>query len=133
MQKNELLASIKYGIMQRNPEAEVILFGSRVKGDYHSNSDWDILVLTKEKVTYELERDFRQPIFDLELDTGTVISLMVYSKHDWQRLKEVRFGSISSQKLESFISSPGFIYDGFSLYCRTTATLSTGYSLAFSQ
>ena len=89
MHRNELLANIKRGIMQRDPEAEVILFGSRARDDYRFDSDWDILVLTKKEVTYELERDFRDPIFDLELDTGEVISLMVYSKRDWQRLQEV--------------------------------------------
>lgn len=89
MQKNELLAHIKRGILQRDPEAEVILFGSRAREDERSDSDWDILVLTKKEVTYELERDFRDPIFELELDTGEVISLMVYSKDDWQRLQGV--------------------------------------------
>jgi len=89
MNRKQLLANIKQAIHQRDPDAEIILFGSRVRGDHHTDSDWDILILTNEAITYELESEFRDPIFDLELDTGEVISMLVYSKKDWDRLQDV--------------------------------------------
>lgn len=48
------------------------------------DSDWDILVITpRERITLDYESDLRDPIFDIELDTGQNISLLVYSKSDW--------------------------------------------------
>ena len=32
----------------------IILFGSRVRRDYREDSDWDILLVTEEKVKYDI-------------------------------------------------------------------------------
>ncbi len=32
---------------------KIILFGSRARGDYKEESDWDILIVTKEKISNE--------------------------------------------------------------------------------
>ena len=37
---------------------KLILFGSRARGDYKPNSDWDILIVTKDKLLKELEDEF---------------------------------------------------------------------------
>jgi len=84
MDRNEILHRIKAGITNKDPNAEVYLYGSRARGDNHADSDWDILVITsKDKITFDYESDLRDPIFDLELETSEVISLLVYSKSDW--------------------------------------------------
>lgn len=44
----------KYGIKID----KIILFGSRARGDYKPNSDWDILIVTKDKLLKELEDEF---------------------------------------------------------------------------
>ena len=44
----------KYGI-----EIEkIILFGSRARGDYKEDSDWDVLVITKEKTDWKTRKKF---------------------------------------------------------------------------
>lgn len=84
MERSEILKRIKIGIASRDPKAEVYLFGSRARGDNRKDSDWDILVISpKEKITFDYESELRDPIIDLELDSGEVISLLVYSKKDW--------------------------------------------------
>lgn len=64
--------------------AEVILFGSRARGDERKESDWDILILTDYAVDIETERNFRYKLYDLELETGEAFSVFVYSKSDWK-------------------------------------------------
>jgi len=75
---------IKFNISEVDPEARVILYGSRARGDARKNSDWDILVLTDYPVTWQIEKKFRDHLYDLELETEEILSLFVYSKKDWE-------------------------------------------------
>ncbi len=74
---------IKLNISEVDPNAEVILYGSRARGDAKKDSDWDILVLTNYTVSNQIEKAFRDHLYDLELETGETLSLFVYSKKDW--------------------------------------------------
>jgi predicted nucleotidyltransferase len=85
MDRSTILHRIKKGISYIYPSAEVFLYGSRARGDNRQDSDWDILIITpKEKITFEYESDLRDPIYDIELEIGQVISLLVYSELDWK-------------------------------------------------
>jgi uncharacterized protein len=90
MDKNNLLNKIKSGITSKDPNAEIYLYGSRARGDNRKDSDWDILVISpREKITFEYESDLHDPIYDIELESGEVISLLVYSKSDWQHKRSI--------------------------------------------
>ena len=90
MGTQELLNRIKAGIKTQDPDAEIYLYGSRARGDQNENSDWDILIITpKKKITFKYEYDIRNPIYDLELDSGQVISVLVYSRSDWQKKRSI--------------------------------------------
>ena len=84
MKQQEIIKRIKSGISAKDPMADIYLYGSRARGDNRQDSDWDILVITpRNKITYDYEFNLRDPIIDLELDSGQVISILVYSKSDW--------------------------------------------------
>lgn len=74
---------IKEYVKRLDPEAEVILFGSRARGEAHEDSDWDMLILTERPATLQVEQAFRHKLFELELEFGQSISVFVYSKSDW--------------------------------------------------
>ncbi len=80
---------IKQNISDIDPGAQVILYGSRARGEEKEESDWDILVLTDYSVDIEKERDFRNHLYDLELETGEPFSVFVYSKTDWDTKQRV--------------------------------------------
>jgi len=80
---NNIIKLIKTSIMAIDPKAQVIIFGSRARGDANKDSDWDILILTDYPVTTEIERSFRNNLFDIEIETGEVFSTFVYQKQIW--------------------------------------------------
>jgi len=80
---------IRNEIKSVDPTAQVILFGSRARGDAKLDSDWDILILIKDSVTTEIERAFRYKLFDLELETGEVFSTFVYNTDTWNKKHKV--------------------------------------------
>jgi len=80
---------IRHYINAIDPKADVILYGSRARGDERPDSDWDILVLTDYSVDLTTERKFRDKLYDLELETGEPLSIFFYSKNDWQTKQRI--------------------------------------------
>lgn len=66
-----------------DPSAEVILYGSRARGDAEPESDYDLLILTDGDVDIEREDLFRRQLFPIEIETGCVFTVILYSKGDW--------------------------------------------------
>lgn len=79
-----IVERIKKRISKKNPEAEIILFGSHARGQAHRDSDWDILILLDNPIVNRMiEKEYREEIFEVELETGEAISTLVLSKQDW--------------------------------------------------
>ena len=74
---------IRTEIKRIDPKAKVVLFGSRARGDAKKDSDWDLLILIDSLNIRESEDLFRDKIYDLELETGEIISMFVYNNKDW--------------------------------------------------
>jgi len=76
---------IKARIKQKNPSADIVLFGSHARGQSNKNSDWDILILLNQpEVNRSLEKEYRDELFDIELEIEEPISAYVFSKIDWE-------------------------------------------------
>jgi predicted nucleotidyltransferase len=85
IKKKEILARIKQSVQNTEPQATVILYGSFARGDEKEFSDIDILILLdQEKITYSDETRIKYPLYDLEYDTGNVISPLIFSRKDWE-------------------------------------------------
>lgn len=83
--KQYIIQSIRKKVNEIDKNAEVILYGSRARGDNKKESDWDIMILLNRKnVDKKIEQTFRHHLFDLELEIGVPISVFVYSKSDWE-------------------------------------------------
>lgn len=82
--KDKLLAQIKRYVREIEPQAEIILYGSRARGDEREDSDWDLLILVPYAAGLREEQIFRHKLFDLELEYGQAISTMVKGKEEWE-------------------------------------------------
>jgi predicted nucleotidyltransferase len=79
-----ILEKVKQIVIDKEPTAKIYLYGSRVRGTSKKDSDWDLLILVdKERVTYEIEKNLTDSLYDLEFDSGEIISPMVYSEQEW--------------------------------------------------
>lgn len=79
-----ILNQIKKIVEEQAPKSKIYLYGSRAKGTAKSSSDWDLLILlNKDEVLPEDEQRIIYPLYDLEFDTGEVISPMIYSEREW--------------------------------------------------
>ena len=79
----ELLKQCKKAIRQVVPDADVILYGSRARGDATEYSDYDILVLTSGSADIPVHEKMIESIYPLELDSGAVLTLAIYNRQQW--------------------------------------------------
>ena len=81
---SDILKEIKRIVLEQDPTAKIYLYGSRAKGSASKESDWDLLILlNRNKITADIERSITYPLYDLEFETGELISPMVYSENEW--------------------------------------------------
>lgn len=85
----KITALIRNYVNQIDPKADVILYGSRARGDEREYSDWDILILTDYPADLKTESLFRDKLYELELETGESFSVFAYSKNDWHSKQKI--------------------------------------------
>jgi len=82
---NHWLYNLKAEILKIEPTAQLILYGSRARGEAKPDSDWDLLLLTeKTRVSHEVEQLFRMPLVFMEVELGEVLSLQIFTKYEWK-------------------------------------------------
>jgi uncharacterized protein len=79
----EKVKSIVSGI---SPANEVILFGSRARGDFKPDSDWDFLILLDlNQIDNNQKETLLAALYQLELAENQVISPILYTKTEWNK------------------------------------------------
>ena len=79
----ELLQRCKRAITKVAANADVILYGSRARGDADKYADYDILVIVNGPVDMALKEKILANIYPLELQSGEMLTLIVYSSQQW--------------------------------------------------
>ena|SRR5258708_3416627 len=81
---NNILSSIKSQVQAVVPGAKVLLFGSRVYGVPTEESDWDILILTKDKHPKSTKRLIQDKLFPISMEFSTFINLLLVREDEWE-------------------------------------------------
>ena len=87
MNRQELINRVKKSVRSVDPQARVILFGSRARGNYDEKSDWDFLILVSEKADENIKQLIRSKLIETELEAEQVVSTVIYSKDQWPKYK----------------------------------------------
>ena len=86
-----IIEKVKDIVHRYDAFAKVIFFGSRARGDYHEESDYDFLVLSDWKNIEDLKDKLRIDILEeIEWKTFEVIQTMVVNKNVWEDDYKVR-------------------------------------------
>jgi predicted nucleotidyltransferase len=79
---------VKKQIKTHDPEAQVLLFGSRARGDYHTDSDWDFLILVSDHLySKAFKYQLWDELYQLELQYDVVITGLIHAKGEWAKRK----------------------------------------------
>jgi uncharacterized protein len=77
---------LKKAIRTIAPEAKVILYGSRARGNAREDSDWDILViLDKDSIQSDDFDKISYPVYELGWKFGKHFSTKIYTTKDWEK------------------------------------------------
>ena len=87
MNKEKLLKSIKENVYKIDSKAEIILYGSRARGDNTSYSDWDFLILFSKPINRKQKTIIRHNIYDVELETGEILNAIFDNISYWRSEK----------------------------------------------
>ncbi len=87
MSSDKIISAIKNVANNEIPQgAQVILFGSRARGDARADSDWDVLVLlNKDKLTQDDYDNYSYPFWELGWKIDAMIHPAVYTRKNWKK------------------------------------------------
>lgn len=70
---------------------DIILFGSRARGDHKEWSDYDVLVIV-DKRDREIVKEIRKKAVEILDEHDRLIGNIVYDTEEWERKKRYPFG-----------------------------------------
>ncbi len=77
---------VKKEVNQIVPKSEVILFGSRARNDFRSDSDWDFLILLDvPQLDKKTKNEIWDRLYEIELKTDSVISSIIHTQSEWKK------------------------------------------------
>lgn len=82
--REALLRDIRTAVVGVDPDAEVVLFGSRARGDAREDSDWDLLMLPSREIDLKLRDAFNTAIYDVELAYFEALSMVFFPLSRWR-------------------------------------------------
>lgn len=81
-----ILDMIRDTIRSAEPTAQIILYGSRARGDASDSSDWDVLaIVDKPRLSLEDRGNLQYLVWDKGLDMGEEINVLSYTKQQWEQ------------------------------------------------
>ncbi len=89
IQDNQIIDKIKVIAHQYLPNAQVLLFGSRVRNDFRKDSDYDILLVINENLTPQEKIPILTKIRKSLLQYEIRSDILIQSKNELERNKNL--------------------------------------------
>lgn len=100
---NEKKAVLEASAMLRKsfPVKEVVLFGSKARGDDDEESDIDLLVLTSQPVSWNERKAINNALYEIQMKYDIIISTLITTVTEWNE------GTFSVLPIHGEISDQG--------------------------
>ena len=83
MEKKILLNKIKDRIKEKYHAVNIVLYGSRARGDAKTDSDWDLLILINKNLTEKEKLKIQHTLYEVELEADEIINAIIHSENEW--------------------------------------------------
>ncbi len=85
LKRNEInsLMEIKQNLLATFPNAQIILYGSKARGDSNEFSDIDILILLESKITTKVKESITAIVYEFELKYDVICQTTVENRDFW--------------------------------------------------
>ena len=85
-EKSQLTQQVKRVVDQVASAHQVVLFGSRARGDFRKDSDWDFLIIIDQEAFGQEEKEhLRDKLYELELATDSVLNAIIHTRREWEQ------------------------------------------------
>jgi predicted nucleotidyltransferase len=87
-QKDKAIAeAVKAAVREFDRTAEVVLFGSRAKGNARQDSDYDFLVLINLPLDFQFKTRILDRLYEIELAFDCVLGVLIENTGHWKMLE----------------------------------------------
>ncbi len=102
LEEKKILGIFKQNLKKKHASEilEVLVFGSKARGDAHKDSDIDILIVTASD-DRKLAREIRCAGYDLEIQHDLIFSIQIFSKKYLNYLKGIQTQFIKNVENEA--------------------------------
>ena len=84
MDREKLLNKVKQAVHNVEPDADIILYGSRSRRESETESDWDFLILVDGPVDDKRVDSIRHKLYEIEWECGEVICSIIRNRKEWK-------------------------------------------------
>ncbi len=86
LKENEIagLKKFKNELLKKDPGSEIIIYGSKARGDDSELSDIDLLILTESEIDRKLRSEISWIKYEIELNYNLIIGMIIEKKDFWK-------------------------------------------------
>ena len=82
--EREAIERAVHTLKKHFPVERVILFGSKARGNYDTDSDIDLLVITTRELHWKEEKSVVHMLFDIGMEYDVIFSPLFATKEEWE-------------------------------------------------
>ncbi len=101
--EREAVKAASHILRVRFPITQIILFGSKARGDDDEESDIDLLLLTDRKIVWKERKAIIDALFEIELSYDVVLSPLMVPDQEWNE------GAFSVMPIHEEIANDGIV------------------------